>query len=770
MRERLAFWSVLIALALSAWVLLFHTRFSTDLGYFLPPGTSTAEKLLVGQVREGAASRLILIGLEGGSEPERAQASSQLALRLRGNPLFATVANGQQTLSEAERGLLLQNRYLLSPALTPDHFSTASLKQALRDRLSELASPIGALGKPYLPMDPTGEFLAIAQTWTSGHAVPMRRGVWFSADGQRALLVAATRAAGFDIDGQTAAVQAIRKAYAETKPGSVQLLITGPGVFSVQARDQISGDAARLGVLDSLFLFGLLWLVYRSKRLIALSFLPLLGGALTAAAVVSVLFGGVHGITLGFGSTLIGVANDYPIHLFTHMQPGTRLRDTLRPIWPTVRLGVFATVAGFSAMVFSGFDGLAQLGVFAITGLLMAGLITRWILPVISPHGFALPHWLDHGGKPVIALNALRTLHYLVPLFLLAAVAYLGLARATLWDDDLGKLSPVSTRSKQLDAELRAQLGAPDLRKIIIVTGNNAQQALERSEALADTLSHLQARGVLSGFDLAARYLPSVKTQRQRQLQLPDRAILQHRMQTATQGLPYRAGLFEPFLDQVAAAKTQTPLTPDSLRGTTLESKVSTLLFEQGGQWLALLPLTDVENDTVLRAALAAENCGDTFYLDLKQESDRLVGGYRQEALRLLGWGTAAIVLLLAMGLGSWRQAGRVMLPMAAAIAVTAALLVSAEGGLSLFHLVSLLLVMGIAMDYALFFNRPAKTAQERARTLHSLLVCNLTTIVAFGLLLTSHTSILVAIGATVATGALLALLFAAMTSPPPSN
>ncbi len=769
MRERLAFWSLLLLLALSAWVLLFHTRFSTDLGYFLPRGASVAEKLLVEQVREGAASRLILVGIEGGSEAARARASRELARRLQDDPLFAYVANGQQTLGERDRALLLDNRYLLSPAIDARRFSAEGLAAALRERLDELASPMAAVIKPTLGADPTGEFLAVAQTWAAGRELPLRQGVWFSPDGRRALLVAATRAPGFDIDAQTAAVQAIRAAFAAQPGDGVRLLLSGPGVFSVQARDQIAGDAARLGVLDSLFLIGLLWLVYRSARLIVLSFLPLLGGALIATAAVSVLFGGVHGITLGFGSTLIGVANDYPIHLFTHMQPGTKIRDTLRHLWPTVRLGVLATVAGFSAMVFSGFAGLAQLGTFAIAGLLAAGLITRWVLPVISPQGFALPDWLDRGGKPLRAVAALRPLHAAVPLLLLAALGYLALSAKGLWDDDLGRLSPVSAQSKRLDAELRAELGAPDLRKIIIVTGRTQQEALERSEALAPRLQALEARGALAGFDMASRYLPSLATQRQRQAQLPDPATLRANLDQALRGLPFRPGLFDPFVAQVGAARSAPPLTLASFHGTALESRLDALLFRHDGTWQALVPLTGVADEAALQRMLADWSQPGVFYLDLKQASDRLVGRYRQEALQLLAWGAAAIALLLSVGLGSLRQAARVMLPMAAAVAVTSALLFLAEGGLSLFHLVSLLLVVGIAMDYALFFNRPAESVQEQARTLYSLLVCNATTVVAFGLLVSSHTSILVAIGSTVATGALLALSFAAMTSPKPA-
>ena len=41
-------------------------------------------------------------------------------------------------------------------------------------------------------------------------------------------------------------------------------------------------------------------------------------------------------------------------------------------IWPTLRLGVLTSICGFSAMLFSGFTGFAQLGLFTIVGLVVA--------------------------------------------------------------------------------------------------------------------------------------------------------------------------------------------------------------------------------------------------------------------------------------------------------------------------------------------------------------------------------------------------------------
>ena len=63
---------------------------------------------------------------------------------------------------------------------------------------------------------------------------------------------------------------------------------------------------------------------------------PVLTGVLVGISVVQLVFGFVHGITLGFGATLIGEAVDYPAYLLTHVAAGERIQETLTRIWPTL--------------------------------------------------------------------------------------------------------------------------------------------------------------------------------------------------------------------------------------------------------------------------------------------------------------------------------------------------------------------------------------------------------------------------------------------------
>jgi hypothetical protein len=78
-----------------------------------------------------------------------------------------------------------------------------------------------------------------------------------------------------------------------------------------------------------------------------------------------------HGITLAFGFTLIGVAQDYPIHLFSHQQR-RRCADSARTLWPTLATGVASTCVAYLAFLFSGVRGLAQPSAFAVVGLAIA--------------------------------------------------------------------------------------------------------------------------------------------------------------------------------------------------------------------------------------------------------------------------------------------------------------------------------------------------------------------------------------------------------------
>lgn len=787
-RLLIALW---LAFVLACAAIVTRTTFSADLSAFLPRAPTPEQRLLVDQLRDGLVSRLVLIGIEGGDGGSRAQLSRALAATLRADTRFVAVQNGEAVHRERDGQLLFEHRYQLSPAVTPQRFSEAGLRAAIGDTLDVLGSSAGLLVKSLLPRDPTGEMTSLLSDYAGTQGAALRNGVWASRDGQRAVLLAQTAAPGADIEAQAAAMAAIDDAFdraaaqvagAHGKTAAdFRLRMTGPGVISVQTRDTIRDEVGRLSALGVAVVIALLGFVYRSATTLALGLVPVLSGVLAGVAAVSLGFGTVHGLTLGFGTTLIGESIDYAIYLFAQARPtvdaqrqGERQRWAAG-FWPTVRLGVLTSVCGFASLLLSGFPGLAQLGLFSIAGLCAAALVTRFVLPELIPARLRIRDLRPLGDRLARLAAVAPRLRWPAALLVAGAfalVAWSSMAqREPLWSRELTSLSPVPPATQALDAMLRADLGAPDVRHLIVVRSDSEQAALQGAERIAAQLDPLVARQVLAGYENPARFLPSEATQRARLAALPSPTALRQRVDAAVAGMPIKPALFAPFLADVEAARAQRPLRREDLQGSSFALAVDALLTQRDGAWQATLPLrmtSDAQADAAtaqIRAALARAAVPGALLVDLKRESDQLYAGYLGEALRLSLGGALAIAIVLAVGLRSPRRALATLAPLAAAMVVVIAGLAAAGRELSLLHLVGLLLLVAVGSNYALFFGGAGGGAPA-PRTLASLLLANATTVAAFGLLGLSHLPLLQAFGQTVGPGAILALVFAAIFAP----
>ena len=763
-RGAVAAW--LILLAVCGYWLTQRLVLSTDMSAFLPPAATTAQEILIGQLRSGVASRLLLVAIEGAGEEELAKASSGLADRLSRSGQFETVANGDAARATRDLELLAASRYALSPGVSPEKFTSEGLRGALQESLALLASPLSAQFRATLPQDPTGELRRLARLFDKPGGPSTRQGVWFSAEGRRALLIAGTRAAGFDLDAQVKAIATIRQAYAEVAPPGAQLRLAGPGLAAVTARATVERDATRSSVIATIGILLLLLFVYRSPYPVVFSALPAASGLLAGITAVSLWFGQVHGITAGFAAILIGEAIDYPTYLYAQTGRGETLAATLGRIGATLRLAVLTTACGALSMLLSSFNGLAQLGFLTIVGVIVAGLVTRWVLPALTPAGIlkrklVVPQF----DLPSAGRFSMRTAWLAVGA--VACIAVIAILRnEKLWDDDLANLTPQPAEMRALDRQLRSQLGAPDPRHLIIVTAADRESVLQASERLARTLDGAVASGAISGYELAARFLPSAKKQKERRAALPDAAMLASNLDKAMAGLPFRPGVFAPFLADVERARGQPLLTPETLRGSALGARVDSLLFPDTQGWVALAPISGVLDASALDTALRASGETGVLFLDLKREADSLVAGYRAEALRLFGIGLTCIAVLVFAGLRNLPATGRVLAPVLAATLLDVATLSVAGVQLTLFHLVALLLVVGVGTNYALFFNQPQPGRGERALMLLSLAVASLATLISALALAGSGTPVLRAIGTTVAIGTVYALALSALLAP----
>ncbi|WP_199536023.1 MMPL family transporter [Dyella solisilvae] len=741
----------LAVLALLGGFVVHRLRISTDLRSFMPSPTTPDQRLLMEQVGEGPGSRLLLLAITGPSEAQLGTLSQQLAAALHKDERYSQVLNGSFDLTALDPALL-PYRYLLSPTLDSATFDAPFLRDQLEQRLDDLSSPGASLLKGLLPRDPTLEVLKLAERWAPAKSPELREGVWFSAQGE-ALLVVQTRAAGFDPDAQANAIDGIRQAFdALPDHAGATLSFSGPGYFSVVAATQTRGQAEWIGRVSTVGFIVLLLLAYRSVGSLLLSALPIASAALAGIAALVLLFPQVHGITLAFGFTLLGVAQEYPIRVLSHRRAGEDAVQSVRDLWPLLLTAIASACIAYLAFYASGVSGLRQLAVFTITGLLVAGFSTRYLLPHLLParvRDVAPMPWLVAARRTVDALPRPRWIPLVVAL---ATVLMLGLAQGPFWQNDLAALTPLPHELLQRDAHLRDALGAPDVRYLLILEAPTEQGVLALSERIEPEVTALVARHAVDAVELPSRYLPSEAVQRARQQKLPSREALEQALAEAQQGLPFQHGLFAPFLDDVETARSLPLLTPERFAASPLGQRLAAMLVERDGRWLGLGTLSGVHDVAALQQ-LAHASGGAVRLLDLKDAAESLVVDYRARILRALLAATVLLVVAISVALRSLRRAWHVLAPMTLATFLVLAVERVAGVEISLFHLVALILAAGLGLHYALFFERDTGDAAEQRRTLHATLVCVLSALLVFGMLAWSSIPVLRAIGLTVSLG-----------------
>jgi predicted exporter len=741
----------LLALAGLGWMVSQRLKISTDLRSFMPAPTTPDQRLLMEQVGDGPGSRLLLLSISGAPDPQLATLSQGLVAALKHDKRYSQVINGNFDLGALDTSLL-PYRYLLSPTLDTQPLDQAYLSDQLQQRLDDLSSPAASLLKGLLPRDPTLETLKLAELWAPAKSPEVREGVWFSPQDE-ALLLVQTVAAGFDPGAQQQAIDGIRQAF-HALPGSAgaKLELSGPGYFSVVIGAQTRHQADWIGRVSTIGFVALLLLAYRSFSSLLLSALPIASAGLAGIAALTVAFPDVHGLTLAFGFTLLGVAQEYPIRVLSHRRAGEDAVQSVRALWPLLLTAIASACIAYLAFYASGVNGLKQLAVFTIVGLLVAGFSTRYLLPHLLPRrvrDVADMRWLMRARHVVDRLPRPRWIPVLVAA---AIVLMLAIAPGPFWQNNLAALTPLPQDMLLHDARLREALGAPDVRYLLILQAPTEQGVLALSETLQPKVDALVAKHAVDALDLPSRYLPTVALQLARQKKLPDQATLRHALGEALQGMPFRADLFQPFLDDVAVARQLPPLTPARYAQSPLGQRLAATLVQRDGHWLGLGTVSGVHDVTALRA-LGENTNGTVRLLDLKAASESLVVDYRTRILQALLAAAVLLVLTISFALRSVRRAWHVLAPMTLATFLVLAVERMAGIEISLFHLVALILAGGLGLHYALFFERDTGDPAEQRRTLHATIVCVLSALLVFGMLAWATIPVLRAIGLTVSLG-----------------
>ena len=174
----------------------------------------------------------------------------------------------------------------------------------------------------------------------------------------------------------------------------------------------------------------------------------------------------------------------------------------------------------------------------------------------------------------------------------------------------------------------------------------------------------------------------------------------------------------------------------------------------RGDAWYGPVVLIGLRKPDELAERIESLGVDGVRFLDLRATSSRILNEFMNEALKHAMWLALLIAVILVLAQSRGAQIGAaVLLSLVGAVAT----LHLVGQALSIFHVIGLLLVLGIGLDYGLFGARTP--AAERAGTRHALRTCWLSTATVFALLSSSEIPVLNALGLTVAIGVSLCYL-----------
>lgn len=528
-----------------------------------------------------------------------------------------------------------------------------------------------------------------------------------------------------------------------------KLLARGTLFYSDYASQQAKRDMSRLGVATLAGVILLILTVFRSLRPLILCLISIGSGVLAGTVACLLIFGELHVMTLVMSMSIIGISADYTLYYLTErMVHGGQHSpwQSLEKVRWTLLLALFTTVAAYLLMMLAPFPAIRQMAVFASVGL------SASCLTVIFWHP-----WLCRGlpVRPVPAMNIMllwlnawrrqKVLYAGLPL-LLALVSLAGLAMLRV-DDDISQLQALPKNIFAQEQTIARLTGQRVDQKWFMVYGDSPQQTLQRLEAFTPQLVRLQTAGKISGYQV----IPLNSLARQEQdLVLLRQATPQLVNRLQSLGIVDIAPDLQPMPVHVS----------DWLTSPASEGWRLLWLTLPDGRSGVLIPLQGVKSGAQL-ARLAQQYSG-VAWLDRKANFDQLFAQYRLMLTGLL------IVALLVIALGAiarqgWRQGLMSLLPSVLSVGCGLAVLTISGQAVNLFSLLALVLVLGVGVNYTLFFANPQGTPLT---SLLAITLAMLTTLLTFGMLVFSSTRAINSFGLVLISGIFVAFLLSPLAMP----
>jgi predicted exporter len=717
---------------------------------------------------------IVLVGARDWTQARRAADAYRAVLNSRGDLL--QVADGMNERTQRDwLALFEQHRSALMTAQDEAALREQPAQYWVDAALSKLYSPFSGPKIGNWQDDPFGLFGGWMQERAQETPVRPRDGQLFVGNGERQYVVMpiTLRVPAFSMAAQQAVLPLLAQARqaARVAVPDADVVAAGVVLHAAAASAQASREVSTIGIGSMVGIVLLMWFAFRSFKPLALILLSIGVGCLGALSVCWLLFDQVHLLTLVFGATLMGIAQDYGIYFLCNRIGTTAAIDSpqlLRRLLPGLLLTLVAAVIGYTGLALTPFPGLRQMAVFSVVGLIFSWLtVVFWFPALVGPgtlKNVRIARFFHSGSSrwPLVGRNRKTALAVLA----FAVVAVWGWSRLGVNDD----IRLLQNPPKDLVADqirLGKLLDAPTPVQFYLVRGASADSVLQREEMLKRRLDPLIRQHIVGGYQAISNWVPSAEVQAARG-KLIDEKLLANG--AALSAVALRIGESTDWAGATSARSTHAvpALTADEFMQSPASEPWRHLWLGRtnGGDYASIVALRGIGTANLPLLATVATGLDGVQWVDKVAEVSSVLGRYRQYMgwVVLLSYAVVYGLLLVRYRATAWR----VIAPAAIASGTTLALLGILGHPLQLFHMLALMLLLGVGVDYGIFFQEQRDRREPAAWLAVSLSA--ISTLLSFGLLGLSRTPALQAFGMTMLIGIALVWLIVPCFSREPAS
>lgn len=525
----------------------------------------------------------------------------------------------------------------------------------------------------------------------------------FNDDGRHALLLLRSADSTFATSTATRLLATLLELQ-QTLPHGVSLQFSGGPLHTAANARTIEADVNRIAVFSLVGIAVIYLLMVRSLAVIWLVLIPA-AATLTACGVTSLFWPAVSTLALGFGVSLMGLAEDYAAHMAFGLSSGHGAAKIHAILTRPLVMSCLLNISGFFCLLFSGIPAVRQLALFSMLSLGTGCLMALLILPLLPWSGRQQGAGRYCAPRPPHVPSARRALGCAL-LLCLGIALLLPLSRFDFSPRSLGgRTYALAEAAERMRSRWSLAANTP-----LVIQGKDAETSLEDARAVAHILRTEAALKLTSPTD----YLPPLAEReancaRWQVWQERDSAAFLARLDRAAARTGFSPAAFAAFRDALLAPAR--PVTPLSVRSR-LGDMASLSFFRIGEDHYTVLSLKDLPDGFSLEQYLDPARRERAYLLDPSIMEREISDLFRAETPLIL----LSMLFCLAVLCLSQRRGLRILImalsPLASLLAVLAIFLLL-DKALTLAACIAVPIVLGLAVDHGIMVTHALESGRE---------------------------------------------------------